>query len=171
MRKVAQAHVRAFHHGRRGEHYILGGPDATMKEIACEIADLLGRPGPRFTVPAFLFRLFGRIEYRVSTLFGVEPMVTPLLADMLCDTVLCDSSKAERELGYEPSSLREMLLDCHQWMVAAGMLPARADGKPATKPAPLRRSLGTNRIRGLVDGKAPDRDGEEVALVSRKRDS
>ena len=133
MRKVAQAHVSAFANGRRGEHYVLGGPDATIREIATEIARILHRPAPRVTIPGPLFKLFGRIEYRISNLLGVEPMVTPSLADMLCDTVLCDSSKAVRELGYAPSSLREMLLDCHQWMVRTGLLAGRR--QPESLPA------------------------------------
>ena len=136
MRKVAQAHLGAFHRGRRGEHYILGGPDVSIKDIALEIARILHRPGPRFVVPGWLFRVFGRIEYRISSLLGVEPMVTPSLADILCDTVLCSSDKAIRELGYEPSSLREMLLDCHQWMLATGLLPGRGGApSPAAEPA------------------------------------
>jgi dihydroflavonol-4-reductase len=169
MRKVAQAHVAAFHRGGRGEHYVLGGPDATMMEIISEVARILGRRAPLTVVPGFLFRLFGRIEYRISTLLRVDPMLTPSLADMLCETVLCDSSKAERELGYQPSSLREMLLDCHRWMVGAGMLPARKEADPAAKSAPAPRVEGVNRIRGLEGGKAADRGREEVAAGSQEK--
>ncbi len=123
MRKVAQAHVNAYHRGRRGEHYLLGGVDATMMEIATAIADLLQRRGPLFVVPPGLFKVLGRLEYHVSTFLNREPMVTPSMADILCETVLCDSSKAVEEIGYEPSSLDTMLRDCHQWMVSTGMLP------------------------------------------------
>jgi dihydroflavonol-4-reductase len=123
MRKVAQAHVNAFHRGRKGEHYLLGGADATMKEVATKVAEILGRPGPWGTLPGFLFRLLGRLEYGLSTYLGKEPMVTPALADILCEKVLCDSSKAIAELGYEPSSLDTMLMDCYQWLVEANLLP------------------------------------------------
>jgi nucleoside-diphosphate-sugar epimerase len=138
MRKVAQAHVSAFHRGRRGEHYLLGGADHTMKEVATKVAEILGRRGPWGRLPGFLFRLFGRLEYRLSTLLGKEPMVTPSLADMLCETVLCDSSKAIAELGYEPSSLHTMLMDCYQWMVEANLLP------PPETPRQPEPSLATN---------------------------
>src|SRR5262249_38271833 len=53
MRKVAQAHLNAFYRGRKGEHYILGGADATMKEVAAKVAEILGRPGPWGTLPGF----------------------------------------------------------------------------------------------------------------------
>jgi nucleoside-diphosphate-sugar epimerase len=47
MRKVAEAHVNAFHKGRTGEHYLLGGVDATFLEVTQAIAKILGRKGPR----------------------------------------------------------------------------------------------------------------------------
>ncbi len=124
MRKVAQTHLTAFHKGRRCEHYILGGPEATMMEIATEIGKLLQRRGPLFVLPAPIFKCLGQIEYRLSTLLGKEPMVTPSMAEILCDVVLCDSSKAIHELDYDPSSLQVMLQDCYAWMVQARLLPA-----------------------------------------------
>jgi len=126
MRKVAETHVSAFHRGRRGAHYCLGGVDATHYEIAKEIAEILDRPGPLVILPAWLFRLAGRIEYRFSRLIGADPMLTPPMADILCETVLCDSAKAIEELGYNPSNLATMLMDCYQWMVATKLLPARS---------------------------------------------
>lgn len=39
---------------------------------------------------------------------------------------LFDCSKAVRELGYRPAPLREILEDCHRWMLAAGLLGKRA---------------------------------------------
>lgn len=125
MRKVAQAHLSAYHRGRKGEHYLLGGVDATMMDIATAIGRILEKPGPMLVVPPGLFKLLGRLEYHVSTLLRREPMVTPSMADILCETVLCDSTKAIQELGYAPSTLETMLRDCHQWMVSSGMLPAK----------------------------------------------
>lgn len=126
MAKVADAHVKAVTRGGRGQHYLLGGVDATTLEVATEIARLLNKPGPRAVAPAAVFRLFGRAEYAVSTALGREPMVTPPMADILCETVLCDSARAVEELGYEPSSLRTMLSECHRWMVETGLLPEPA---------------------------------------------
>lgn len=127
MRKVAEAHVSAFHNGRRGAHYCLGGVDATHFQVAKAIAEILDRPGPLVILPSWLFRLAGRIEYRFSRLIGAEPMLTPPMADILCETVVCDSTRAIQELGYTPSTLATMLMDCYQWMVATKLLPARRE--------------------------------------------
>jgi nucleoside-diphosphate-sugar epimerase len=131
MRKVAQAHISAYHHGRKGEHYLLGDVDATFLEIAGMIAEILERPAPFASPPAPLFRLFGRLECRVSMTLGKEPTLTPAMADTLCQTIVCDSSKARRELLYDPSSLRTMLMDCYQWMVDSKMLPAKSAVRPS----------------------------------------
>ncbi|MBL0349701.1 MAG: NAD-dependent epimerase/dehydratase family protein [Elusimicrobia bacterium] len=130
MRKVAQAHVAAYHRGRKGEHYILGGPDVTWFDVVQRVAALLNRPGARWVLPSSLFLLYGHVEYRLSTWLGREPAMTPHTAEMLRHTILSDSSKAIRELGYDPSSLEEMLMDCYRWMVATGRLPDRtSEGK------------------------------------------
>jgi len=96
------------------------------------VAQILHRRPPRLVMPPSLFRLFGHAEYRVSRLIGREPVFTPDLADILCETVLCDSKKAVDELGYNPSSLRTMLLDCYEWMVETKMLPIELTGHSVT---------------------------------------
>ncbi len=123
MRKVAQTHVAAFYRGRKGEHYILGGPDVTWFDVVQRIAHLLNRPGVKWVLPSSLFLLYGHLEYRISTWLKRPPMLTPHTAEMLRHTILSDSSKAIRELGYNPSSLDDMLMDCYRWMVDAGLLP------------------------------------------------
>lgn len=125
MRKVAQAHVAAFHRGRTGEHYILGGPDVTWFEVVQRVAHMLNRPGARWVLPSSLFLIYGYAEYYLSTWLGREPTMTPHIAETLRHTILSDSSKAIRELGYNPSSLDEMLMDCYLWMVETGMIPAQ----------------------------------------------
>jgi len=120
--KVAEAHVAAFHTGARNRHYILGGPDVTWLEVMREVALILGRPGPLWRLPTALFKLYGWTEFGVSSLIGREPMLTPHTIEMLSEPVHTDSSRAIKELGYRPSSLHEMLMDCYTWMIEAGML-------------------------------------------------
>ena len=48
---VAAGHLLAFHRGRSGERYILGGEDMTLHEILEHIAVLVGRPAPRVRLP------------------------------------------------------------------------------------------------------------------------
>ncbi len=48
---VAAGHLLAFHRGRDGERYILGGDDMTLREILVEIARIAGRSPPRIRLP------------------------------------------------------------------------------------------------------------------------
>lgn len=121
-RKVARAHVEAYYKGRRGAHYILGGPDVSWLLVTQEIAKILKKRGPIAALPEFLFRAYGMLEFWISTIIHREPTLTPHTIDILCEHVYSDSSAAIKELNYQPSSLQEMLQDCYKWMVSVGML-------------------------------------------------
>jgi dihydroflavonol-4-reductase len=122
MRPVVRAHIAAFERAPRGARYLLGGPDASFQEIVAEIGRILEKNVPQRVLPAWLFKLFGSVEYRSARALGREPMLNPALAAILCETVLCNSDKAVRDLNYQPSSLHTMLLDCYDWMRRDGRL-------------------------------------------------
>jgi nucleoside-diphosphate-sugar epimerase len=42
--------------------------------------------------------------------------------EMVTDQILCNSQKAVKELDYHSVSLRDMLDDCHQWMLSEGLI-------------------------------------------------
>lgn len=121
-RKVARAHVDAFYKGGRGEHYILGGPNVTWLQVAKEISKILEKPAPVAALPEILFRTYGMLEYWISTKINREPTLTPHTIDLLSEFVYSDSTKAIKEINYQPSDLEEMLQDCFQWMVSVGMI-------------------------------------------------
>lgn len=121
-RKVARAHVDAYSKGKPGEHYILGGPDVTWIEVTKAIAKILRRKAPIAALPNLIFRAYGTLEFLISTQIGREPTLTPHIIDLLTEYIYSDSSKAIRELNYNPSSLEEMLSDCYEWMLKSKMI-------------------------------------------------
>ena len=54
VRDVAQAHIRAAEVGGVGERYILGGHNATLRELLVLAAGVAGVPPPRFEIPVKL---------------------------------------------------------------------------------------------------------------------
>lgn len=48
---VAAGHLLAFDKGRRGERYILGNANLTMRELLAELATISGRKAPRVRIP------------------------------------------------------------------------------------------------------------------------
>jgi dihydroflavonol-4-reductase len=89
VRDVAQGHVLALEHGRRGARYLLGGANLHLGDLFATIARIAGLTAPWLAVPYPVVRAAGvlglanRHEVRLARL----PM-------------FFDSSKAERELGY-----------------------------------------------------------------------
>jgi nucleoside-diphosphate-sugar epimerase len=129
-REVARAHVAAAQRGRCGANYLLGGADAPYAEFQRMIAALLGRAPPRRALPEPVFRALAAITVLPSYVTRREPPVTPENAYLVCRDLLCRSDRAQRELGYRPVPLREMLEDAHAWLVGEGLLPPPLEGSP-----------------------------------------
>ena len=112
---VAAGHLMAFHHGRIGERYILGGEDMTLQQILGVIAQLVGRPPPRVRLPyaavlpaAYLAEAFAKLTGRSGrvTLEGVR---------MSRKRMFFSSAKATRELGYHWRPPTEAFADAVRW--------------------------------------------------------
>jgi dihydroflavonol-4-reductase len=119
---VAEGHLLALAKGRIGERYILGGQDASLREMLAEIARLTGRRAPRLSLPlAPLYPLAGVAEL-VGRLTGKEPFLTRDALTMASHHMYFSSAKAERELGYSARPYAEALADALAWFGANGYL-------------------------------------------------
>ena len=119
---VAAGHLAAFHRGRIGERYILGGEDMTLRQILTSIAQLAGRSPPRIRLPhaavlpvAYASELYARLTGRPTrvTVEGVR---------MARKRMFFSSAKAVRELGYRWRPPSEAFADALQWFRANGYL-------------------------------------------------
>jgi dihydroflavonol-4-reductase len=107
---VARGHLLAAERGRIGERYILGGQNLTLKEMLERLARLSGRPAPRVRIPyaiAFGFALGAEAVSRAVTHRAPRASLTEVR--MARKKMFFDSSKARRELGYEPNPVDEAL--------------------------------------------------------------
>ena len=116
VREVARAHIAAFERGRTGEHYLLGGTDASFLEAIQTIGRLVGKPVPRKPLPAFVLKTVAKVNEIAAAFTGREPDITPEGAALVCETILTDCGKAVRELGYRAVPLETMFADCWEWM-------------------------------------------------------
>ncbi len=115
VRDVATGLLLAAKKGRKGELYILSGRNiklAEMREIAQEVG---GFKSPLINVPlkiAMFSARFTRFYYRLAK-------ATPAFTEYSLQTVLHNAdysnSKACRELGYSPRSLKESIADAIRW--------------------------------------------------------
>ena len=119
---VAAGHLLALEKGRFGERYVLGGQNASLREMLAAIADLAGRRAPTLSLPrAPLFPLAWAAE-GVAQLTGRAPFVTRDALKMAAHHMFFSSAKAEAELGYRARPYREALSDALAWFGQAGYL-------------------------------------------------
>jgi dihydroflavonol-4-reductase len=117
---VAAGHLLAMDKGRLGERYILGGQDASLREMLAEIARLTGRAAPTVNLPrAPLYPLAWAAE-SVARFTGREPFVTRDALNMAAHHMFFSSAKAERELGYSARPYSLALADALAWFRTAG---------------------------------------------------
>jgi nucleoside-diphosphate-sugar epimerase len=119
--EVARAHLAAVTQGKVGENYLLGGTDCTYAELATMMAELLGVKPPR-PLPGAVLKAVGTCNEWLSIFSRKEPDMTYGSAFVVCSSWRVDTSKAVRELGYVPRSLREMIEDSYRWQKDAGLI-------------------------------------------------
>lgn len=122
VQQVAQAHIRAFHQGRRGEKYLLGGEYADFTKVVRITGEVLGKRVPRSAAPAWSMRAWGQVNAAFARLTGNSPDITPESAAMVSYRMDCDSGKAQTELDYEFTPIRTLIENTAEWMKTKGLL-------------------------------------------------
>jgi dihydroflavonol-4-reductase len=101
VQDVAAGHLLAYERGRRGERYLLGGEDVTLREAFAMIARHAGRTPPRLAVPYPVALGAAWAADRATRLVGREPKLLNLDETRLARVPMRFScAKAQRELGY-----------------------------------------------------------------------
>ena len=122
VREVAKAHIQAFHQGRKGENYLLGGNDTLFIDVVRMTGEILGRKVPGRASPAWLLNAISQVYVLAAAITGTEPDLTPEGAAMITRHIECDSSRAVAELDYRFTPVRQLLLETTQWLRDKGML-------------------------------------------------
>ena len=123
VRDLAAGCIAAADKGRKGECYILGNEEVTLKKM-CELLDKDLHCGTcKFYLPLGLAKLLAKADGEK----GSENRCESIDDDIFCTTIwkrnnAFDYSKAEKELGYHTRSYAETLHDEAVWLRAEGKL-------------------------------------------------
>lgn len=121
---VADAHLRAYEHGRCGESYMLAGPYKSWQEFFQAAADCMGVNVRMTAIPQVWFEQLAYIQNFVAKFTKKEPELTPDLSFLLQTKPESfyreHQLKSERDLGYSSPSLEVMVKECYDWMVSVG---------------------------------------------------
>lgn len=123
---VAAGHVLAFHRGRIGERYILGGENLPLREILLQITQLAGRAPPRLKLPHGVVLPIAYVAEALARLSGRPTRVTVDSVRMARKCMYFSSDKAVRELGYGFRSAALAFADALEWFGAEGYLGKRS---------------------------------------------
>ncbi|HEV8524721.1 MAG TPA: hopanoid-associated sugar epimerase [Terriglobales bacterium] len=119
--EVARGHVAAAEKGRRGERYILGGENLTLKQILDRLSTISNLPSPRICLPYALALATGAFDTLISgALLRREPRVVLDSVRMGRKKMYASSAKAERELGWKVVPVDDALRRAVEWFRTHG---------------------------------------------------
>ncbi len=126
-RDIVEGHVLAMARGKSGERYIFTSEFLTLDDVVGIFEELTGQPRPRLRLPAGLMAGIAEVISPVMThLFPNAPQrLTPGAIHILRKYRHADCSKAKRELGFVPTSVREAFAEAYEDFVRRGLLPHR----------------------------------------------
>jgi dihydroflavonol-4-reductase len=115
-RDAARGTLAALERGRPGERYLLGGPNWTVAEFFGRLARTAKVRAPRFKLPERFSLLGASLIEELYRACDREPPVDRISVEMGYHYWWCDSSKAERELGFAARDPALTLVDTVRYL-------------------------------------------------------
>lgn len=115
VRDVARGQILACEKGATGSRYILSGERISLEELFDFVRQMTLTRTIRVKVPFPLARfaaIFAPIYYRMTK---AKPKFTSYSLETVISNSVISNRKAIDELGYQPRSLRETVVDTVQW--------------------------------------------------------
>ena len=115
---LVRGYVLAMEKGRVGERYILGGENVSLKGLFALVDEVTGRRHRQIGLPPWAALAFARFEKLKAEWLGVYPQITPGWVETFLTDWVYSCAKAERELGYTITPLREGIRATCEWLGA-----------------------------------------------------
>ena len=106
-RGVARGQLLAAERGRDGERYILCDRHITMRELAVTVVRVAGRGRVPPVLPLPAARASAAVGDFLAARFGIPPLVSRGQLEFLLWNAAPDSTRAQEELGWEPTPLED----------------------------------------------------------------
>jgi nucleoside-diphosphate-sugar epimerase len=105
---IVDGHIRAMERGTPGKSYILGGERASLVGALRTASEITGIEPPIFALPPWMLRTMSGASGVISRIIKVPQLYdAETLWVSAGVTYLGDSSRARKDLGFSPRSLRE----------------------------------------------------------------
>jgi farnesol dehydrogenase len=113
---LVEGHLLAMERGRVGERYILGGENSSLEGFLRLVDELTGRRHLQLGLPRPVALLYAGLEKRKAEWLGIYPRVTPGWVETFLADWAFTSAKAEKELGYRITPLRDGIRRTIDWL-------------------------------------------------------
>jgi NAD+-dependent farnesol dehydrogenase len=121
---VVAGHLAALDAPAPGSSYVLGGENASLRDLFERVRELTGARPPWISAPPALLWSVGLGEEAAQALFGRAPkQLTRGVARVLGRSWALDSARAKAELGHDPRPLRSILEQTIAWLQEQGHVP------------------------------------------------
>jgi len=128
---VANGHIQAYKHGRKGESYLFGGPHVTWVELFNKISLLCGARPITKAYPKWLLYCVATILEKISYFTRKKPMMTPEVVYLLTmklknkldvELAATEELKTFTELGNKSASIDAKVQEAYKWLVDANRI-------------------------------------------------
>lgn len=122
VRDLAYGCIMAADKGRKGQCYILGNEEVTLKELCQLLTKESGCKSIKFYLPLGIANFLAKIMEKQAKKSGKKPLLTTFSVYNLARNNSFDYSKAKKELGYKTRSYAETIHDEVAWLKSAGKI-------------------------------------------------
>lgn len=113
---VAEGHILALERGRIGERYLLGGENASLKELLELVDQASGRRHLQIPLLTYAPLVFAWLQRKRAEWFGIYPTITPGWIRTFATDWAYRLDKSKRELGYRFTPLSEAIPNTYRWI-------------------------------------------------------
>lgn len=118
VRDLAYGCIMAADKGKKGECYILGNEQVTLKELCQLISNECNCKKIKFYLPLSIANIFAKLMEKQARKKGEKPLLSTFSVYNLARNNDFDYEKAQKELGYQTRSYKETIADEIAWLKA-----------------------------------------------------
>ena len=131
VEECAAGHILISEKGVVGERYLLGSENLTLKAVLDILSQITGLPAPTWKISHRMALGVAYAETAFSRLIGREPQIPVEGVKIAQHMMFVDSSRAPRELGFQPGSATAAFERAVRWYQANGYIAPRRAKKIA----------------------------------------
>lgn len=113
---LVTGHILALERGKIGERYILGGENSSLKNFYRLVDEVSGKKHRQINLPPRVAMAYGAVNKFLAEVFGIYPQITPGWVETFLYDWAYSCAKAERELGYTITPLKEGIQNTYNWI-------------------------------------------------------